>query len=367
MSLKTALYDRHVALGGRVVEFSGWLLPVQYDGVLAEHRQCRESAVLFDTSHMGQFLIRGVGAGEQLGRVGTQNAAAMPVGACRYGFLLNPDGCVIDDTILMRLGDDEFLLVVNAGPLAGDFRWLGEHLSGAVELVDRSSEQWGKIDLQGPLSARAARAMVDFDLADMGYYTARRGRWCGRECVISRTGYTGELGYEIMARAPDLQTIFDELLARDEVKPAGLGARDSLRLEMGYPLYGHELSVAHNPIEAGLGGFIVEPGRDFIGSNAIESLRQTPGDRRLVAFRAESRRRTNPGNAIICDDKSVGVVTSGAFSPSLEISIGMGYVQASLARVGQPLVVDTGRCELPVMVVRKPLYPDGTCRTRDPL
>ncbi len=147
MSLKTPLYDRHVALGGRVVDFSGWMLPVQYEGVLAEHRQCRESAVVFDTSHMGQIMICGADAGEQLNRVGTQNAAAMSVGACRYGFLLNPDGCVIDDTILMRLADDEFLLVVNAGPSVGDFSWLGEHLSGAVELIDRSAEQWGKIDL----------------------------------------------------------------------------------------------------------------------------------------------------------------------------------------------------------------------------
>ncbi|MCP4376497.1 MAG: hypothetical protein GY794_10035, partial [bacterium] len=260
-----------------------------------------------------------------------------------------------------------FLLVVNAGPLTGDFSWLGEHISGAVELINRSAEQWGKIDLQGPLSARILQTMVDLDLGGVGYYTVRRGRCCDKKCVVSRTGYTGELGYEIMARASDLPTIFDELLARDEVTPAGLGARDSLRLEMGYPLYGHELSAAHNPLEAGLGGFIVESGRDFIGSKAIESLRQTPGDRRLIAFLAESRRRTGPGNVIICDDKPVGEVTSGAFSPSLEISIGMGYVQASLAEPGQQLTVDTGRCELPVTVTRKPMYQNGTCRLRNPL
>ena len=366
MSSKTPLYDRHVSLGGRVVDFAGWMLPVQYEGVPAEHKHCRRSAVVFDMSHMGQFLLRGPDSAGQFGRIGTQNARALSVGACRYGFLLNADAGVIDDTILMRLGVDEFLLVVNAGPAAGDLHWLREHLGGAVELVDRSADGWGKIDLQGPLSARVLQPMVNIDLMRMGYYRVGRGECCGRECVISRTGYTGELGYEIMAPGADLQIIFDELLALGEVKPAGLGARDSLRLEMGYPLYGHELSADHNPVEAGLGGFI-DPDRDFIGSAPIETLEEAPAPRKLVAFRAETRRRTNPGNEILWDGQPAGIVTSGAFSPSLEISIGMGYVQAPLAEPGRQLVVDTGRCELRVTVDRKPLYRDGTCRTRNPL
>ena len=366
MSSKTPLYDRHVSLGGRIVDFSGWLLPVQYESVLAEHRQCRSSAVVFDTSHMGQFLIRGPDAAAKLNRIGTQNARSMPRGACRYGFLLNEDGGVIDDTILMRLGIDEFLLVVNAGQSAGDFLWLGEHLSGAVELVDRSSDGWGKIDLQGPLSGRVLQPMVNIDLTDMGYYTVTRGECCGQMCIVSRTGYTGELGYEIMAPGADLQMIFNELLDRDEVKPAGLGARDSLRLEMGYPLYGHELSADHNPVEAGLAGFI-ESDRDFIGSMRIDTLREIPGLHKLVAFRAESRRRTNPGDDILWDGQLAGTVTSGAFSPSLEISIGMGYIKAPLAEPGRRLVVNTGRCELIVTTAKKPLYQDGTCRTRHPL
>ena len=366
MSSKTPLYDRHVSLGGRVVDFAGWELPVQYEGVLAEHRHCRKSAVVFDTSHMGQFLFRGPEAAGQLNRIGTQNAGTMPPGACRYGFLLNEDGGVIDDTILMRLGVDEFLLVVNAGPSAGDLLWLGEHLGGAVEITDRSSDGWGKIDLQGPLSARVLQAMVNIDLRTMGYYKVARGECCGRQCIVSRTGYTGELGYEIMAPGADLRVIFDELLARDEVKPAGLGARDSLRLEMGYPLCGHELSADHNPVEAGLGAFL-EPCRDFIGSPAVDALKDIPGPRKLIAFRAESRRRANPGDDILWDGQIVGAVTSGAFSPSLEISIGMGYVRSPLSEPGRRLVVNTARGELPVTVSRKPLYRDGTCRTRHPL
>jgi aminomethyltransferase len=366
MSLKTPLHDHHISLGGRVVDFAGWMLPVQYEGVLAEHKQCRSSAVVFDTSHMGQFLFSGPDAAEQLNRVGTQNALAMKIGACRYGFLLNEDAGVIDDTILMRLGTDEFLLVVNAGPAAGDLIWIKEHTSGEVELENRSDNGWGKIDLQGPVSARLLQPMVDIDLAQMGYYTIARAECCGHKCVICRTGYTGELGYEIMAPGAGLQAIFTELVALDEVTPAGLGARDSLRLEMGYPLHGHELSAKHNPVEAGLGGF-VEPGRNCIGATIIDSLKETPGPRKLIAFRAESRRRTNPGNEILCGGQPVGVVTSGAFSPSLEISIGMGYVQTALAEPGREFTVNTGRCELPVIACKKPLYPNGTCRTRNPL
>jgi aminomethyltransferase len=366
MAKQTALHDRHVALGGRMVDFGGWRLPVQFEGVLAEHRQCRTSAVVFDTSHMGQFVLRGPDAAERLGRVCTQDAEALPVGRCRYGFLLNEDAGVLDDTILMRLGEEELLLVVNAATAEADRRWLEARLGGDVELVDRSAAGWGKVDLQGPASARVLAGQVEIDLAAMAYFSVVGGRCCGRECVVSRTGYTGELGYEIMAAAGDLGAIFDELLSNPAVKPAGLGARDSLRLEMGYPLYGHELSVEHNPIEAGLSAFAAG-GRDFIGSARLRELEQAGPTRRLAAYRARSRRRTNSGNEIRCDGRAVGAVTSGAFAPSLDVSIGMGYVELDFAEAGRELVVDTGRCELAVTVSERPLYRDGTCRTNSPL
>ena len=366
MAKKTALHDRHVALGGRMVDFGGWRLPVQYEGVLAEHRHCRAAAVVFDTSHMGQFMLRGSDAAGRLGLVGTQDAEALSVGRCRYGFLLNEDAGVLDDTILMRLGADELLLVVNAGRAETDLRWIEGHLRSDVELVDLSAAGWGKVDLQGAGSATVLAGLVDVDPAGMAYFGVARGQCCGRACLISRTGYTGELGYEIMAAGDDLRAIFDELLSSPAVRPAGLGARDSLRLEMGYPLYGHELTADRNPIEAGLAAFAV-PDRPFIGSDRLRVLAETAPARRLVAYRAESRRRTNPGNEIRCDGRAVGAVTSGAFSPSLGVSIGMGYVEASFAEAGRHLAVDTGRCELAVVVCDRPLYRGGTCRTNDPL
>ena len=222
MPRKTDLHDRHVALGGKMVDFAGWLLPVQYESILGEHQQCRTSAVVFDTSHMGQFLLTGPATVEQLGKIGTQDAAAIKVGRCKYGFLLNERGGVLDDTILMRLAEDKFLLVVNAGTLDGDLQWIQSHLSGAagIELVNRSGEGWGKVDLQGPRAAEVLAPMVDVDLSKLGYFGVTEAVCCERQFVLSRTGYTGELGYEIMAPGDDLVCMFDHLMESSLVSPA---------------------------------------------------------------------------------------------------------------------------------------------------
>jgi len=366
MPQKTPLFDRHESLGGRVVDFAGWLLPVQYEGILAEHEHCRRAAVVFDTSHMGQFLLTGPGAGQQLARLCTQDPAALKVGRCKYGFLLNERGCVIDDTILMRLGEQQYLLVVNAGTLPGDLEWIRSHIAGAagVELVNRSGEGWGKIDVQGPRAAEVLKPMLSVDLAALGYFGVAETKCCGRSFVVSRTGYTGELGYELMAPADDLRCMFDRVLESPIVKPAGLGSRDSLRLEMCYPLYGHELSTSRTPVEADLAGFVKLDGREFIGAAVLREQAAAGTKQKLVAFRSDSRRRANPENTILSGGRPVGAVTSAAFSPSMKISIGMGYVDAAAAEIGQQLVVDTGKVELPVVVSDKPLYTAGTCRVK---
>jgi len=360
---KTALHDRHVALGGKIVDFAGWLLPVQYESILSEHQQCRSSAVVFDTGHMGQFLLTGPATTEQLGKICTQDPAAIKIGRCKYGFLLNEKGGVLDDTILMRLAEDKFLLVVNAGPLDGDLQWIQANLAGAagVELVNRSADGWSKVDLQGPRAAEVLAPMVDIDLHQLRYFGVTEAICCGRKFVLSRTGYTGELGYEIMAPADDLVCIFDHLMESPIVTPAGLGSRDSLRLEMCYPLYGHDLNPQRTPVEADLGVF-VKSQRAFIGSEVVRGQIAAGTAQKLIAFRSDSRRRANPDNTILHTGQTVGTVTSAAFSPSLKVSVGMGYVDASLAKTGQELVVDTGRVELPVVVCEKPLYTDGTCR-----
>ncbi len=363
MPKTTVLHDYNTRLGARLVDFHGWILPVQYSGVLAEHAHCRSEAVVFDTSHMGLFLISGPDAADRLGAVGTQDAAAMRVGACRYGFLLNDAGGVMDDTILMRLDEGEFLLVVNAGTLESDFAHLGEQLGDDVILRNLSAERWGKFDLQGPKALDVLAQFADADVADLGYFTARRTRCCGRDCVIGRTGYTGELGYEIMASASDLKRIFEYVALAPPVLPAGLGARDSLRLEMCYPLYGNELSESHNPIEAGLGGFI-DLSREFIGAAALRTIAEAPPQRTLIAMRTDTRRRAAEGDQIVRDGHVVGTVTSAAFSPSLQVSIAMGYVAPDASASGTELTIRTARAELPATVCDKPLYTHGTCRAK---
>ncbi len=367
MPQQTPLHDKHEQLGGRMVEFAGTRLPVQYESVLAEHRRCRAVAALFDTSHMGQLLLEGPDAPGAIAGVCTQNAETLKVGRCRYGFLLNESGGVLDDTILMRLGEERFLLVVNAGTRGGDLAHVRAHLPERLGVIDRLDDGWGKIDLQGPEAFAVLDPLCE-NLASMKFFSVREAVVDGRAVTLARTGYTGELGWEIMGEADDLLALWDRLLEHPQVAPAGLGARDSLRLEMAYPLYGHELSVEVTPIEAAAGGF-VDLKRDFLGVERLRGQIEQGPEKLLVGLRAETRRRANPGDEIHRSGgefpehrRHVGAVTSGGFSPSLECSIALGYVSADCAEPGTELIIATRRAELPVTVVERPFYKEGTCR-----
>lgn len=360
MSQTTCLTDLHVQHGGRMVDFAGWLLPVQFAGVLAEHIHTREAVSLFDTGHMGQFHIEGTDAARALGRALTQDAEALAVGRGKYGFLLNDAGGVIDDTILLRLSADEFLLVVNAGTAGGDETILRERLTGDATLTVR--RDWGKLDVQGPGSAAVLGPITSVDLRTLGYFGVTKAAIDGHPCVLGRTGYTGELGYEIFMPAATLPAIAETLLADDRVALAGLGARDSLRLEMGYPLYGHELNETVTPIEAGLAGF-VNLDREFVGADALRKQTQAGPARTLVALQTQGRRQIYPGDAIILDGREVGEVTSGVFSPSLRVAIGLGFVETSASRAGEVLV-RTARADVLTRIVKPPFYKEGTCRIK---
>ncbi len=364
MVKKTVLHERHVEAGGRMVDFGGWELPVQYEGILAEHRHCRQGVALFDCSHMGQFRISGPEAGAALGRVCTQDAESLRVGRCKYGYLLNETGGIIDDTILMRIGEDTYHLVVNASTQDGDFAWLGGKMSGDFDLVNLSGDQgWSKIDLQGPLSFDVLSQLVNGDLSEWKYFGVKMCGVDGREVVLSRTGYTGELGYEVMGAGEDVLAIFDKLMTDERVKPAGLGARDSLRLEMTYPLYGHEMDLETTPLESD-GAFFLDLDREFIGVEALRKQKADGLERILVAYSAETRRRTSPGDEIWADGRKVGLVTSGAFSPSLEKSVGLGFLEPEFRGAGTGLTVRTSRADIDVIIEAKPLYREGTCRRK---
>ncbi len=362
MMKHTVLHAHHIQLGARLVDFHGWELPVQYAGILAEHQQCRRAAALFDTCHMGQFLVEGADAGSDLGRLLTFDAAAIPVGKCRYGLLLNEAGGILDDVIAARLADDQYLVVVNAHTAAGDLEWINAHRSARTTLTNRSAD-WGKLDVQGPASYRVLADSVGFDLASLKFFSARRGTCFGYEAVISRTGYTGELGYEIFMPGDALKNVFQQLLESKETAPAGLGSRDLLRLEMNYPLYGAELDANCNPVEADLDRFIARD-REFIGAAALRRIDAQGVQRKLVAFVCDTRRRPQTGSEIDCNGQHVGNVTSGAYSPSLGKAIGMGYVASASAVPGTALEIRTARTSVNAEVQEKPLYRGGSCRIK---
>lgn len=354
----TPLYEKHVEAGGRMVDFAGWLLPIQYESMLGEHRHCRTATALFDTCHMGQFRITGPTAAVELTRALSQNAEALPVGGGKYGFLLNEAGFVIDDTILLRLGDEDFLLVVNAGTANSDAGVLQHRLTDAELHVQAD---WGKIDIQGPTSRAVLTPLVKADLAALPYFGCCQTVVNDTPCILARTGYTGELGYEIFLPAKALPALWDRLLEQSDVKPAGLGARDSLRLEMGYPLYGHELSIEINPAEAGL-AFFIDPFGQYVGAEALREFELACPTRALVALRSEQRRPFRTGDEILANGEQIGEVTSGAFSPSLEVALGLGFVPPTQAEIGTELIVKTARAEIPVSVTKKPFYKNGTCK-----
>ncbi len=363
MSRKTPLFDRHLSLGARMVDFHGWVLPVQYRGIIAEHDHCRRAACVFDTCHMGQIAITGRRAGEALQAVTTQPAGALRPGRCGYGFLLNQDGGILDDTVLVRLAPAEFLLVVNAATRGRDLQWLAQHLAGRADVTDRSDE-WGKLDLQGPASFQVLRDLADGEPPRLEYFRAARVALLGRRVVLSRTGYTGELGYEIFAPVDALGTIFDRLVSHRAVAPAGLGARDVLRLEMSYPLYGQDIWEQTTPLEAGLERF-VDLRRSFLGAGALAAAERRGVRRRLVAFVGRGRRRADRGQEIAAGGEVVGTVTSAGYSPSLGVSVGLGYVWSGRSAAGTPLAVRHPRGELEVTVASRPVYQQGSCRTRE--
>lgn len=358
----TILNAEHRRHGARMIDFQGWELPVQYTGILAEHRQCRTAAALFDTCHMSRFLIEGQHAATDLARLLTCDIAGMPVGKCRYGLLLDEQAGILDDTITIRLDANRYLVVGNAGTARRDFTWIQKHLSRDTALTDRSAA-WGKIDLQGPAAYRVLSEVIDDDFGRLAFFCAHRREYCGREVIVSRTGYTGELGYEIFMPADGLPELFTRLTDHEAVAPAGLGARDLLRLEMNYPLYGAELDPACNPVEADLERFVARD-REFIGVEALRAIDEHGVARKLVAFRCDSRRRPVPGSDIARDGQRIGKVTSGAFSPALETAMGMGYVAVEHAVTGTELEIRMARNRLTATVQAKPLYKHGTCRIK---
>ena len=339
----TPLFERHQKLGARLIEFGGWMMPVQYEGIQAEHVATRTNLTVFDTCHMGRFCFDGSDSMEALSRLLSQDLHTLRDGVCRYGFLLNEEGGILDDTIIYRFDEQHWMLVVNAGTRAKDRDWIAARLPASVSFED-ASDRLGKMDVQGPRSLDIVSKVLGRDLTALPYF----------RFVVSRTGYTGEKGVEIYAVTDQVGPLWDEFLAAG-VKPAGLGARDTLRLEAGLPLYGHELSEDVTPVEAGMERYASKT-EDFVGRDAVVRRLTTGPAKRLCGFRTAGRQAARAGHRVVAAGQDAGLVTSGSFSPTLQCAIGFAYVATPHATPGTWVTIDTGRATLDAELVRMPLY-----------
>ncbi|MGB9803401.1 glycine cleavage system aminomethyltransferase GcvT [Desulfofundulus sp.] len=358
--MKTPLYDRHIKNGGRMVNFGGWALPVQYSSIIAEHQAVRERAGLFDVSHMGEIRISGPGALDLVQKVVTNDVSRLFPSQALYTPICNPRGGIVDDVLVYRLGAEEFLLVVNAANKNKDCAWLGEC---AVEFpgvaVEDISDQTAQLALQGPRAVQILAGLTSVNIASLRYYWASLGVEVGGvKCMVSRTGYTGEDGFELYCPANEAPRLWDEIMSageREGLVPCGLGARDTLRFEAAMPLYGHELSENITPLEAGLERFVSWE-KYFVGKEAL--LRQRDGGvkRRLVGFEMVDRGIPRQGCTIVRDGQVIGEVTSGTQSPTLGKALGMGYVPVEYAAPNSGLEVNIRGRSARAKVVPVPFY-----------
>jgi aminomethyltransferase len=375
--LATPLHDEHVALGGKLVPFAGWSMPVQYAaGIQAEHRAVREAAGLFDVSHMGEFALSGPDALELVLELAVNDASRLEVGQAQYSALCTPEGTVRDDLLVYRTGEEAYLLVVNAANRQDDWDWIQEHVGGRELVLEDRSTQTGLLALQGPAAEAMLQPLVttstggDLDLGELGYYRFVQGHVAGIPTLVARTGYTGEDGFELYLPWDATGAAWRALLDAGTphgLLPAGLGARDSLRLEVGYPLYGQDLDREHTALESGLGWIVkfdrgpgVSP--DFIGREALARQKEEGVTRKLAGLVLTERGFPRPGHAIVSGGEPVGVVTSGTVSPSIGSGIALGWVPAALARPGTEVAVRIRDRDIPAVVQRPPFYTEGSIR-----
>ena len=356
---RTPLYEQHRQLGARLVEFGGWEMPVQYSGILEEHRAVRTQAGLFDVSHMGEFKVTGLDAQAFLQQLVPNDVSRLALNQALYTQLCQPDAGVVDDLLIYHLADNEYMLVVNAGNIEKDFAWVQQHSQGFNVTITNQSDATGLIALQGPAALAILQPLTEVDLSAIAYYHCAPGVVSGAGCLISRTGYTGEDGFELYCPAENAVTLWSNLLAAGKehgLLPTGLGARDTLRLEAAYCLYGHELDETTNPLEASLGWTVKLAKGDFIGHDALAKIKGEGLKRKLIGVEMIERGVCRGGYAIYDGERQIGALTSGAPSPTLNKNIGMGYVEAALAIPGKTVQIDIRGRMTAAQIVALPFY-----------
>ena len=358
---KTPLNESHRKRGAKMVDFGGWDMPVQYSGIKDEHQAVRTKAGLFDVSHMGELRVRGEGALALLQKVVTSDISTLVPGQIKYGVLCLPNGGVVDDLLVYKLEENDYLLVVNASNIEKDYAWIKENHRDEKAEVINESDSYGQVALQGPLALGILQKLTDTDLESVDYYHFVTGQVAGVEGIISRTGYTGEDGFEFYCSANDVPAVWDAIFEAggDDVMPCGLGARDTLRFEAKMPLYGHEMTEEITPLETGLGRFVALEKGDFIGRDVLARQKEEGRPRKVVGLEMVGRGIARAGYPVIKDGEEIGTITTGSYSPTFDKNLALAIVGTKQAAVDDTVHVVIRNKEVEAKVVKTPFYRRG--------
>ncbi|MFD3002527.1 glycine cleavage system aminomethyltransferase GcvT [Pontibacter toksunensis] len=356
---KIALNDVHEALGAKMVPFAGYNMPVRYSSDIEEHNTVRNAVGIFDVSHMGEFMLRGPQALELIQRITSNDASKLTDGKVQYSCFPNEEGGIVDDLLVYRFSEEEYMLVVNASNIEKDWAWVSKYNTNGVEM-ENISDELSLFAVQGPKAVEALQSLTKIDLPAMVYYTFEKGEFAGvQDVIVSATGYTGSGGFEIYVKNEDAQAVFEAVMEagrRFGIKPIGLGARDTLRLEMGFCLYGNDINDTTSPLEAGL-GWITKFDKDFINADKLKAQKEAGVTRKLIAFEMLEKAIPRAHYDIVNEEgEKVGEVTSGTMAPSLGKGVGLGYVTQDLSKVGTEIFVRVRNKDMKAQVVKLPFY-----------
>jgi aminomethyltransferase len=360
MLKKTPFYDIHIKNNGKIVEYAGFFMPVQFEGIIPEHQTIRTSVGVFDVSHMGEIEIRGRDRIKFVNYLTTNDVSKLALNQIQYSTMLYPDAGIVDDLLVYNLKDRLFL-VVNAANTDKDYKWIVDNKQFDIE-IKNASDEIGQLAVQGPKSEQVMQKLFDFDLSELKYYWATETKLKEIPVVLSRTGYTGEDGFEVYVDRKYANQVWDMIFETGkefDIKPIGLGARDTLRFEMRYCLYGNDIDKTSNPLEAGLGWIVKFDKNDFIGKGNLLKIKEAGLKRKLVGFEAVDKGIPRPHQEIFVEEKKLGSVTSGTFSPSLKKGLGMGYVALPYNKVGTKLKV-IGKNPIDIEIIKGPFYKHGS-------
>ncbi len=353
---QTCLYDRHVKLGAKMVPFGGFEMPIQYTDITDEHQAVRQACGVFDVSHMGEVLVEGAEAEKFVQHIFTNDVSGAPVGKIFYGMMLHPHGGTIDDLLVYKMGDEKFFLVINAANIDKDYAWISRQAEQFDVQTENQSDSYGQLAVQGPEAEKVVEEVLALSCRELEFYTFKLIEAEGETLIVSRTGYTGEDGFEIYGSHAYIQAAWDRLIESKQAKPCGLGCRDTLRFEVGLPLYGDELSDEISPIMAGLGMFVKLDKEEFVGKEAVARQKAEGVQQKLIGIELEGRAIPRHGYEVVADDKVIGSVTTGYCSISTGKSVCMALVDTAYAKLDTPVQVRIHRKLQPGKVVKKRFY-----------